>query len=424
MRLGTGIAFVLLSTVALFAESNSSKISIIVFATEISQVTGSDNADADKLFRDSYQQFQNRLLEGLNADSRYQAVGFKQNIPLELGAALLHSRTVGAVSLTPEEYQRLQAAQLALLVEIKSWNIDHDSQASDAGYHATIDIEISVLDIKSLLVASTIQCKVSGKDASQAASAIEAAWTTGLKAALVQLGGLLVLAQGPRIVELVGNEIILDIGTANGIMVGDEFAVHGKSSPEALDEVTGVVAISEAREHLSFAQLVWTQQTLRAGDRLQAMPPRIIEWGVMAGCMFDLIDSVTFSAVGADGRITFNRGFFLYRPLVDFGFSILPGTSFFDGGNGVALSLMGGGEMLFRLGSFSIAPNAMLGAVLFIPTESQKGLVFGGFRAQLGLRLSLLVADRLECFLEPAYGLVFSGGNFSGLLVSAGVVFR
>ena len=246
MRLGTGIAFVLLSTVALFAESNSSKISIIVFATEISQVTGSDNADADKLFRDSYQQFQNRLLEGLNADSRYQAVGFKQNIPLELGAALLHSRTVGAVSLTPEEYQRLQAAQLALLVEIKSWNIDHDSQASDAGYHATIDIEISVLDIKSLLVASTIQCKVSGKDASQAASAIEAAWTTGLKAALVQLGGLLVLAQGPRIVELVGNEIILDIGTANGIMVGDEFAVHGKSSPEALDEVTGVVEIGRA----------------------------------------------------------------------------------------------------------------------------------------------------------------------------------
>jgi hypothetical protein len=411
------------------------RIKIILTDTMGIESASSGKADIDGLFRNALAAYAAALLSDLTTGG-YEAASVGQRLsPAGQTALASFLRNPGADTFAAdgqefdsETLARLSGVAAVVMPSVQSWDAFYEGTGEKAAYRAQVTVRLGVYDKHRQRLLDPLVLTAVGSDPTDPTAAIERAGKSAAALSAKMLQELSPFRASAIIAELAAGEIVIDYGTMAGVLAGDEFDVF---DPESTDgPAIGRLVVRDSQPRFSFAQVVWAKRPLRTGDRMVAAVRQPIQGGAMLSFLVDMpLDSLNvlhpaLSGIGSSFRLAFNQGLFMFRPLIDVGFFFMPEASFFDAGDGLPISFMGGGEMLLRLGTFTIAPNVLLGAIFLVPLEEGAEWAIGGLRAQAGLRLSLRISDGLEGYVEPGWALVFSGGAFNGLVASAGVILR
>jgi hypothetical protein len=411
------------------------RIKVMLLASGGIDAASSGKADVDSLFRNAMAGYSAGLLSELTMGG-YEAASLDQSLSAAgqtTLAAFLEKPGATSFAAEGQEFDgdtvaRLVEAASVVMPIVQSWDAAYEGEGEKAAYRARVTVRIGVWDSRRQRLLDPLSLTSVGSDPTDPAAAIDRAGKSAAALSARSLMELPPFRASAIIAELAAGEVVIDYGTMAGVLAGDEFDVFDPDMPDGPS--VGRLVVRDAQARLSFAQVVWVTRPLRTGDRMVAAVRQPVQGGAMLTCMVDMpLDSQgvlhpALSGIGSSVRIAFNQGLFMFRPLIDLGLFFMPGTSFFEAGYGLPVSFMGGGEMLLRLGVFTVAPNLLLGAIFLVPFLEGEDWAVGGLRAQAGLRLSLRITDGLECYLEPGWAVVFSGGAFNGLIASAGVILR
>ncbi len=231
-----------------------------------------------------------------------------------------------------------------------------------------------------------------------------------------------------------GGRVIIELGSDMGIMKGDEFSVINPrqlSSGHTVNEVSGLVVVSEVQPEVSYGRLLYGGKSVFPGDQLTEIPRFGADASVYVRGMFDIIGDVEFSGAAVGVRTSASRGFYGLRPVVGLEVPVGVGTAN-NYWPGLPLSVYGGGEFMWYFGRLQIEPNISLGATGLVPIQDDEQFYLTHVGGTMGLAVNWMVSDNMRIFAEGGYTYWFSlvpdiltqvqsfGGIFGGL----GVTFK
>ncbi|MCX7030871.1 MAG: hypothetical protein NTU62_12250 [Spirochaetes bacterium] len=120
------------------------------------------------------------------------------------------------------------------------------------------------------------------------------------------------------ILEVHGNEVVIELGSRMGVKVGDEYLVLSprilSSGKEVVTE-KGLIVVKRVEEEISYATVVFAHGRLEPGEQLKELPRVGLETEVYGRGMLvgTWLDKRPF-ALGI--RLTVSRGFQAFRPFI------------------------------------------------------------------------------------------------------------
>jgi hypothetical protein len=242
------------------------------------------------------------------------------------------------------------------------------------------------------------------------------------------------------VLEVHGNEVILELGRDMGVKVGDEYVLVSSrvlDSGKTLSSETGLLVIKEVSDEVSVGRLLYARPRPEEGDQLREVPLFGLEttpYVHVAGGLF-YKRGIT-ALVGL--RQSVSRGFYGFRPI--FGIEVPFMANIIAA---LPLNLYVGGEYVIYLGRLSLVPMASLGvggAYLWylgesVPADQKFALTHIG--GAVSLTGNYLFSKKLRLMLEVGYLLWFSlvptkyffesdylFPDYDGLYVGAGLTFK
>ncbi|MBI9107631.1 MAG: hypothetical protein JEZ04_12865 [Spirochaetales bacterium] len=228
-----------------------------------------------------------------------------------------------------------------------------------------------------------------------------------------------------------GGRVILELGSNMGLVVGDEFQLVTSrvlSSGGTVKDKNGLLVVTDVRQELSYALVVYSDEPVYSGDQLSEVPRLGCDVSVYAHGFFDLT-GLSGGTVGV--RSVLSRGFWDLRPLFGIEVPLLTGTlnSLWPG---LPLTVYGGGELLWYIGRFQIEPSIALGATGLIPIAETDEFLMTHIGGSVALTLNWMFSDNMRLFAEGGYSYWFSiapkaltsVSEFGGIFGGLGVTFK
>lgn len=332
--------------------------------------------------------------------------------------------SLGQQAFTEADFNRLTGSFIIVIPSVTFYDVVWIEQKTDGYFKASVSVAFSFIDARDNTQLAQVNLDLSGTDHDSEAAAMKSAVDSLPGQLTYEVRKIPAFQISTGITQILRGDVVLEFGKNMGIQLGDEYNI---TQPEELggsveEKRTGLLIIKDVREKVSIAQVIYADPPPKLGDQLREAPRVGVDFSIYGSGMFN--NPFDFSGFAISARVTPSRGFFALRPIVDIGVVVGSGVSIGPNGE-FPVSAMIGGEYNLYLGRFKIAPNILVGGILLIPQSQTEDYSFGGFRLQADLKLSVLVLDTVEPFIEAGYGLLVGGPKlFSGFILSAGVTFK
>ncbi|MFW5711944.1 MAG: hypothetical protein ACOCW5_02760 [Spirochaetia bacterium] len=167
------------------------------------------------------------------------------------------------------------------------------------------------------------------------------------------------------IVDVVGNEYIMEFGSNMGVQIGDEYVVTREQilpSGYTRTEEIGLFVIKNVSEQVSTAKKIYASEKTGIGDQMVEIPRLGFNGSLYAHVLKDNAPEGTENRFVIGLSATATRGFYNWRPIV--GAEVPLGDNFL-----IWFPVMSyvGMEYNLRLGRLSIAPSAAVGLGAMVP---------------------------------------------------------
>lgn len=399
---------------------------------------GSGKADIDQIFQQSLGQVDSQIQKVFVDLGRFNVIAMPQRLTSddvgefiqaikdfkEKNLVIPEAVSLGQQAFTEADFNRLTGSFVIVIPSVTNYDIEWRDDKRKGHYEASVTVSCAFVDARDNRQIANIVLDLSGSDEDSPAQAMKGAIDSMPLSLTYEIRKIKEFQISSGVAQVLHGDVVLEFGRNMGIQVGDEYNI---TQPEELggqseERRSGLLIIKDVREKVSIAQVIYADPPPRVGDQLREAPRIGVDISAYGSGMFN--NPFTFSGVGIGLRATPSRGFFALRPIVDVGVVVGSGVSVGPYGE-FPVSGMVGGEYNLYLGRFKIAPNLLVGGILLVPTDGSDDYRFGGFRLQGDIKLSVLVADTVEVFVEGGYGVLLGGaGTFTGVLISAGVTFK
>ncbi len=219
---------------------------------------------------------------------------------------------LGQEAFTEADFEQIVGGFIVVIPSVSYYNVSRDD---DGEYDATIETSFTFINVDTMQTEGQFFIETSGSD-DDAADAMKSA-VDGIPLQLeFRLRELEIFRIRTGIVDVRGQEVILELGRNMGIQRGDEYAIIQPRLTnlgyETEDE-SGVLLIKEVREQFSIAQVLYSRPNPIIGDQLEEIPRIGIEITPYAELFSDLEVDNSIFVLGL--RATASRGFYRFRPL-------------------------------------------------------------------------------------------------------------
>ncbi len=243
------------------------------------------------------------------------------------------------------------------------------------------------------------------------------------------------------IVDVIGNEYIMEFGRNMGVRIGDEYAVTREQvlpSGYTRTEETALFVIKSVSEQVSTAKKVYSSENPNVGDQMVEIPRLGFNGSLYAHVLKDNAPEGTENRFVVGLSATATRGFYNWRPIV--GAEVPLGDNFLIWFP--VLSYVGM-EFNMRLGRLSIAPSAAVGVGAMVPIigdeEFRESFDFlASFGGTAKLSVNYLVNRDIMLNLNAGYSMyvglfddfTFDGDLYTnpadveGSFIGAGITFK
>jgi hypothetical protein len=200
------------------------------------------------------------------------------------------------------------------------------------------------------------------------------------------------------ILEVRGNEVVIELGSRMGVKVGDEYLVLAprvlSSGKEVVTE-KGVIEVKRVEEEVSYATVVFAHGRLEPGEQLKELPRLGFETEVKGrGMLYGTwLDAVPFS-LGI--RQIVARGFHAFRPFAGLELPL----QLVDWVDGLPLNVFLGAEYGFGFGRLRLAPFAELGVGLEVKLSEGGSPVLRNYGGAVGVQASWLLTRDIRLAAE------------------------
>ena len=222
------------------------------------------------------------------------------------------------------------------------------------------------------------------------------------------------------IIDVRGNEVVLELGRDAGIRRGDEFVAL---PPDGTRE-KGLLMVRQVDAITSVAVIVYSDSPIRVGDRLLDLA----RFGTDSTVY---IHSVLIQPGPAPGgstpliglRQSFSRGFYLLRPFV--GIEV-PFNLMAAGAPGVPINLYAGGEYDILMGRLQLVPRAAIGLGAFTGLAGSSPDVVSHVGGSLSMAASYLLTRDVKAEIETGWltWSGFSGYSYGGAFLGGGLTVK
>lgn len=167
------------------------------------------------------------------------------------------------------------------------------------------------------------------------------------------------------IVDVVGNEYVMEFGRNMGVQIGDEYVVTRSQvlpSGYTRTEEIGLFVIKNVSEQVSTAKRIYSSEKTGIGDQMVEVPRLGFNGSLYAHVLKDNAPEGTENRFVIGLQATGTRGFYSWRPIV--GAEVPLGDNLL-----IWFPVMSyvGMEYNLRLGRLSIAPSAVVGVGAMVP---------------------------------------------------------
>lgn len=341
---------------------------------------------------------------------------------------------LGQEAFTEADFEQIVGGFIVVIPSVSFYNVSRDD---DGEYDATIETSFTFINVDTMRTEGQFFIETFGSD-DDAADAMKAA-VDGIPLQLeFRLRELEIFRLRTGIVDVRGQEVILEFGENMGIQRGDEYAIIQprltELGYETADE-SGLLLIKEVREQYSVAQVLYSRPNPIVGDQLEEVPRIGFEITPYAELFSDFEPDNSIFVLGLRG--TASRGFYRFRPLagVEIPFtSTLLGLLF-------PMNVYIGGDANMYLGRIKVNPSITAGLGGGVPIvddifSQDFYLSHVGGTAKIGLSY-LINRDTMvnvqlgyarwiglyDRFFDSAVVRRFFDG-YGGILVGAGVTFK
>ena len=317
---------------------------------------------------------------------------------------------MGQEAFTEADWNRLVGAFLVVIPSVSYFNLE---RLRDGSYKASIQTSFTILNVEKLQTTAQFYVETSGQDKTQN-GAIKAA-IDGIPLMLqFQLRKVEEFQIKSGIVQIMGSDVIFELGKNMGIMVGDEFSIVGYRQVagfQAVDEV-GLIIVKEVQDQFSVGKVIYSSRRPQVGDQIQEIP-RIGFEGMLYGGAF-LVDNYELSFIPQLGlKVVASRGFFSTRPVVGAEIPLSIATAALSLFDIIPMNAYIGAEITnLYLGRVQVAPTLVVGvggaylgetARAFFKTDQQFFMTHVGGKAFL--TLSALVSRDTKITVDAGYAL-------------------
>jgi hypothetical protein len=315
---------------------------------------------------------------------------------------------MGQEAFTEADWNRLVGAFLVVIPSITYFNLE---RMRDGSYKATIQTSFTILNVEKLQTTAQFYVETSGQDKSQN-SAIKAAIDSIPFMLQYQLRKVEEFQIKSGIVQIMGSDVIFELGKNMGIQVGDEFSIVGYRTVagfQATEEI-GLIIVKEVQDQFSVGQVIYSSRRPQVGDQIQEIPRIGIETMLFGGAF--LVDNYDLSFIPQFGiKAVVSRGFFSTRPVVGMEVPLSIATAALSLFDIIPMNAYIGAEITnLYLGRIQIAPTLVVGvggaylgdtARAFFHTNQEYFMTHAGGKAFM--TLSALVSRDMKVTVDAGY---------------------
>lgn len=340
---------------------------------------------------------------------------------------------LGQEAFTKADFNRLVGSFYVVVPAVSFYNLQRED---DGDYHASIETSFTFINTEDSSTVGQFFVDTEGYDEDPVdamRSAVE-----GIPAQLTfRVRSMDIFQLRTGVLEVDGNEVILEFGKNMGVKRGDEYAIvrsRVTSTGHELKDETGLVVVKEVEEQFSVGRVLYAEEGAHAGDQLREVPRFGIEVSPYGNLFVSPSEPQLTATFGLKG--TGSRGFYRFRPLVGFEIPVT-GTVL---GLLFPMNLYAGGEWNWYLGRAKLQPSFTLGLGGGVPTVDdwfEEDFYLTHFGATARLTFSYLVSQDVRLYVDGGFGRwfgFFDGAvpsrvtrffdGYGGYLIGAGVTFK
>ncbi len=348
---------------------------------------------------------------------------------------------MGQEAFTERDWNRLVGAFLVVIPSVSFFNLE---QAKDGSYKATIKTSFTIVNVDEGKSSAQFFVETGGTD-KNANKAIQSAIDAIPVFLTYELRKVPEFQIKSGIVQVMGRDIIFELGRNMGIVVGDEYTIVGYRNVagfQAKDD-RGLLVVKEVQDEFSVAHLIYSSGKPQVGDQLQEVPRLGVEITPYAGAL--MVENYDLSFMPVVGlKAVLSRGYFQTRPVVGLELPFSSATAALAMFDIIPLNFYVGVELTnLYLGRLQIAPTAVAGVggaylgenarsffatdeeylathvggkvfltMSFLYSRDRKFTIDAGFAAWLGLADALIDVDDRSYFASKVGPFINVGITF------------
>ena len=328
---------------------------------------------------------------------------------------------LGEETFTEADFQRLTGSFIIVIPSLTYY----DSVVSDTGDGAEWEVELqtsfSFLKVATSETIAQFSIETFGDGETQQRATMEAAEAISTQLEY-ELRSIEEFQLKTGILEVMpGGNIIIELGSDMGLAKGDEFSIVDSSvlaSGHVVKENTGLIVISDVKDEISYARVIYSRGGAVPGDQLAEIP--------RVGTDVSAYGRVFISEGALDGgtagiKSVMARGFYGLRPYAGVELPFVEGA-LYGLGYGFPLTVYLGGEFMWYLGRLQIEPSLQGGMTGLVPVDEQQSFMITHAGFDIGLNLNWMFSDSMRFFINGGYGYWHAlDASFAGILSYGGI---
>ncbi len=327
---------------------------------------------------------------------------------------------LGEETFTEADFNKLTGSFIIVIPVVTFYNLKTD----DAGnYAAEIETSFTFIRVDEGRAIASFSIKTSGADETESGAVRNAIDDIPLQLSY-EIRKIPVFQLKTGIIDVMGGDVILELGRNMGVARGDEFRIVSATvlpSGHTVERTSGLLVVKEVDEEVSTAQVFYARKKPAVGDQLKEVPLLGFETAVYASYVY------AYKPILALGiRQIMTRGFFSFRPFA--GAEVPLGVEdfliFFP------VNAYVGGELNWYIGRLHITPSADVAVGMLVPVDKdyQDHVLYSSLGGHARLTVSFMISDSMKIFAEGGYTAMISASDlfdsYNGIFAGGGITLK
>lgn len=331
---------------------------------------------------------------------------------------------LGEQTFTEADFNKLVGSFIIVVPVMSYYEVLSDD---DGGYSAEIQTSFTFINVEEGKAFASFQIDTTGSDDSSRGAVKNAVDSLPLQLSY-EVRKIPEFQLKTGIIDVNGKEVLIELGSNMGIMLGDEFSITNTvilPSGFAVDKKVGLIVVKEVNQEVSTAQIFYSRKNPAVGDQLKEIPRMGFESALYVNYISQSDPSLDpIIALGI--RQVVSRGFYRTRPYV--GVEIPLGVE--SWGFFFPVNAYAGAELNWYFGRLHFTPaiDVAVGMLIPIVEEFEEYVIYSSIGGHARFGISYMMTDDIKFFGEVGYAVMLGISDwfdsYSGILYGGGVTFK